>query len=93
VSHFLPTSSFLPKQKSRKPNASTLHVFVQFGHPEKRRLSATVGMNPKGGMDNTKFHKYLLLLVACLYPDASDVVGKRVLIKCDSGPGHDNLES
>jgi hypothetical protein len=69
-----------------------LDVFVQFGHPEKRRLSATVGMNPKGGMDNLKFHKYLLTLVPRLFPDAADVVGKRVMIKCDSGPGRDSLE-
>jgi hypothetical protein len=69
-----------------------LDVFVQFGHPEKRRLSATVGMNPKGGMDNLEFHKYLLTLVTRLYPDAADVVGKRVMIKCDSGPGRDNVE-
>jgi hypothetical protein len=61
-----------------------LDVFVQFGRPEKTRLLATVGMNPKGGMDSTKFHKYLLLLVALLYPDASDVVGKCMLIKWDS---------
>jgi hypothetical protein len=63
-----------------------LDVFVQFGHPEKRRLLATVGMNPKGGMDNIEFHKYLLTLVPCLFPDAADVPGKRVMIKCDSGP-------
>jgi hypothetical protein len=69
-----------------------LDVFVQFGHPEKRRLSATVGMNPKGGMDNIEFHKYLLTLVPCLFPDAADVPGKRVMIKCDSGPGRDSLE-
>ncbi len=69
-----------------------LDIFVQFGHPEKRRLWATVGMNPKGGMDNIEFHKYLLTLVPCLFPDAANVPGKRVMIKCDSGPGRDSLE-
>ena len=69
-----------------------LDVFVQFGHREKIQLSAMVGMNPKGGMDNVEFHKYLLTLVPRLYPDAADVAGKRVMIKCDSGPGRDSLE-
>jgi hypothetical protein len=71
-----------------------LDVVVQFGQPEKIRLLPSVGMNPKGGMDNDEFHKYLLGLVSHLNPDAANVAGKCVcvLIKCDSGPGHDNLE-
>jgi hypothetical protein len=43
-------------------------------------------------MENIEFHKYLLTLVPHLFPDAAAVVGKSVMIKCDSGPGQDSLE-
>jgi hypothetical protein len=49
-------------------------------------------MNPKRGLDNDEFHKYLLTPVPHLYPDAANVAGEHMLIKCDSGPCRDNLE-
>ena len=44
-------------------------------------------MNEKGGMDNKEFDKYIRNNIMRLYPDAADEPGKRVIIKCNSGPG------
>jgi len=62
--------------------------FGKFGNETWRDdYAATIGCNEKGGMDSEEFLKYLESNVIPLYPDAEDVPGKRVLIKCDSGPG------
>ena len=50
----------------------------------------TVGMNSSGGMDDTEFAKYIENSIMPLFPDAEDQYGKRVLIKCDGGPGRMN---
>jgi hypothetical protein len=64
----------------------------KFGHSEPQRFDPTIGANERGGMDATEFSKYLLGLVNTLYPDVSDVPRRRVIVKCDSGPGRENLE-
>jgi hypothetical protein len=43
-------------------------------------------------MDDDKFEKYLKNSIIPLYPDALDVLGKRVIIKVDRRPGRMNIE-
>ena len=38
-------------------------------------------------MDTEAFHDYLKKNIMPLFPDAEDTPQKRVLIKCDGGPG------
>ena len=52
----------------------------------------TVNCNRTAGMDTVEFRKYLEDAICPLYPDASDVSGKRVLLILDSGPGRKNLQ-
>lgn len=49
-------------------------------------------MNEKGGMNKEEFEEYVKNSLMTLYPDAADVPLKRVLFKCDSGPGRRNTE-
>ena len=63
-----------------------------FGHAEPMLFPVSVGVNDKGGMDDKEFESYLLNMMHCLYPDASDTPGKRVMIKLDSGPGRSNVD-
>lgn len=67
-------------------------VIGKFGADEVREWPTTYGMNEKGGMDNTKFEKYIKNSIVPLYPHARDEFGKRVLLKCDSGPGRMNID-
>ena len=53
----------------------------------KEDILFTFGINEKGGMDYNEFRKYLFANVGPLYPDTEDIPGKRVIIKCDGGPG------
>jgi len=54
----------------------------------RENYATTIDCNEKEGMDSEEFLKYLESNVIPLYLDAEDVpAGKRVLIKCDSGPG------
>ena len=50
------------------------------------------GVNKKGGMDEEHFEKYVEKNVARLFPDAADIAGKRVIFKCDGGPGRMNVK-
>ena len=47
----------------------------------------TVNCNKTTGMDTVEFRKYLEDAICPLYPEASDIPGKRVLPIFDSGPG------
>ena len=62
----------------------------KFGCEEKKNWQGTFGMNQKGGMDNDKFEKYVQNNLVRLYPDAADIKGHRVIIKCDGRPGRMN---
>ena len=53
---------------------------------------ATIGTNPKGGMNTTDINKLFKSSYLPLYPDIADDPGKRVLSKLDSGPGQKDLE-
>ena len=64
----------------------------KFGNDEEKLWPVTFGMNPKGGMDEAEFEKYLSNSIFPLYPDVKDVMGKRVMLKVDSGPGRLNME-
>ena len=55
--------------------------------------SGTVGpcgirMNEKGGMNDEEFERYINNTIISLFPDMEDTLRKRVLMKVDSGPGH-----
>ena len=63
------------------------NIIGKFGTEEKREWAVTFGYNAKGGMDNEQFKEYFRTNIAPLYPDAEDKVGKRVVVKVDSGPG------
>ena len=66
-------------------------VVAQFGNATPIPLSPSYRMNERGGMDEVHFELYLLGLFGFLFPDAADIPGKRVIIKCDQGPGRSNL--
>ena len=61
-----------------------------YGYGEVTEVGMTIGANPKAGMDAIEFAKYLNATVLPLYPDASDIQGKRVAIIVDSGPDRVN---
>ena len=44
-------------------------------------------MNTKGGMDDSEFESYIINSILPLYPKTLDRPGKRLILKCDSGPG------
>ena len=44
-------------------------------------------MNAKGGMDDCEFESYIINSILPLYPNTLDRPGKRLILKCDSGPG------
>jgi hypothetical protein len=50
----------------------------------------SLGLYNKGGMDDVEFFEYLQKSIMKLYPDATPVKGKWVVIKCDSSPGRLN---
>ena len=62
----------------------------KFGGEEKKIWQCTFGMNNKGGMDNDEFEKYVQNNLVRLYPNAADIKGHRVIVKCDGGPGRMN---
>jgi len=57
-----------------------------------RQRTVTLGANEKGGMDEAEFFKYLETNVLPLYPNAAPEKWKWVILKCDSGPGRENIE-
>jgi hypothetical protein len=70
-------------------------VVMTSGTGTEHELDCTFGLNAKGGMDQDEFEKYMMLsLVDRLGEilDAADLPGKRVMVKCDSGPGRLNVE-
>ena len=64
----------------------------RFGHDEVNILPATIGINPKGGMNTNDLKKLFKNSYLPLYPDIADKPGSRVLSKLDSGPGQKDLE-
>mmetsp|Transcript_13382 Transcript_13382/g.31511 ORF Transcript_13382/g.31511 Transcript_13382/m.31511 type:complete len:575 (+) Transcript_13382:842-2566(+) len=55
-----------------------------------KNWECTYGKNEKGGMNVEEFEKYVHKNIIRLFPDAADVSGSRVILKCDGGPGRDN---
>ena len=47
----------------------------------------TFGMNPKGGMDDHEIESYIPNSILPLYPNTLNRPGKRLILKCNSGPG------
>jgi hypothetical protein len=48
-------------------------------------------VNEKGGMNDDEFVLYLWMAIMPLYPKAAPMRGRWVVLKCDSGPGHMNI--
>jgi hypothetical protein len=48
------------------------------------------GKNEKGGMSEDEFDKYMTSSVLPLFPNDSDIIVKRVLLKMNMGPGRNN---
>jgi hypothetical protein len=67
-------------------------IVGQYGYSTRRAFDVGVGMNPKGGMNEEMFLKYVTELLMVLYPNSEDVSGKRVILKSDSGPGRLGIE-
>ena len=63
-------------------------IVAQHGFDARRELPCTFGMNEKAGMNATELHKYIANSILPLYPDLEDRIGKRVILKVDSGPGN-----
>jgi hypothetical protein len=94
-----PHIQFPTKAKSADTERINIDViqYVQkvrgkFGCAEVRTWPITFGMNETGGMDAEEFEEYLMNSIVPLFPDVSDVPGKRVILKVDSGPGRSNLK-
>jgi hypothetical protein len=68
------------------------HIFGRFGYDGGKYHPCTFGMNDKGGMTKDEFEECLKNSIVTLYPDAADALGKRVLLKADSGPGRKNTD-
>jgi len=49
-------------------------------------------MNEKAGMNEVELQKYIEKCIIPLYPDLCDQDGKRVIIRCDTGPGRMNVK-
>ncbi len=67
--------------------AFTPHVIGQFGTDSERAWDCTFGLNTKGGMDDWEFELYMTNSILPFYPNTLDRPGKRLILKCDSGPG------
>ena len=70
-------------------------VVMALGTGTDHELDCTFGMNAKGGMDQDEFEKYMMLSLVDRLGEilgAADLPGKRVMVKCDSGPGRLNVE-
>jgi len=67
--------------------AFSLRTIGKFGTEHERGWDCTFGMNTKGGMDDSEFESYIMNSILPLYPNTLDRPGKRLILKCDSGPG------
>ena len=67
--------------------AFSLQTIGKFGTEHERGWDCTFGMNTKGGMDDCEFESYIINSILPLYPNTLDRPGKRLILKCDSGPG------
>ena len=67
--------------------AFSLQTIGKFGTEHERGWDCTFGLNTKGGMDDREFELYITNSILPLYPNTLDRPGKRLILKCDSGPG------
>jgi hypothetical protein len=67
--------------------AFSLRTIGKFGTEHERGWDCTFGLNTKGGMDDREFELYITNSILPLYPNTLDRPGKRLILKCDSGPG------
>ncbi len=93
--HFqLPTSATAEEREKIRFEflTHTLDTRGRFGCTEERIWPCKIGMNKKGGMTDNEFKKYIDNSIIPLYPNLEDTLGKRVLLKVDSGPGRNGRE-
>ncbi len=50
-----------------------LDIRGKFGHNKEKDFLITIGLNEKGSMYEVKFNKYLMNLIAPLFPNANAV--------------------
>jgi hypothetical protein len=62
-------------------------VIGKFGTKSEREWDITFSLNTKGGMEDQEFELYIINLILPLYPNTLDSPGRRLILKCDSGPG------
>ena len=67
------------------------NIIGQFGMDEVVSMPVSFGVNEKGGMNDDEFVLYLWMAIMPLYPKAAPTRGRWVVLKCDSGPGHMNI--
>jgi hypothetical protein len=67
--------------------AFTPHVIGQFETANEWAWDCTFGLNTKGEMDYWKFELYITNSILPHYPNTLDRPGKRLILKCNSGPG------
>ena len=93
--HFqLPTAGKSDEAKWWKTSFVTyMHDIRQkFGYDDSTYFPCTFSMNEKGRMNREKFEKYIMNIIAVLFPDVADIPISYFLIKVDSWPGRDNMD-
>ncbi len=67
-------------------------VYGQFGTESETLWDCLFGLNTKGVMDDCEFEQYIPNSILPLYPNMCNRPGKRLLLKCESGPGRLQIE-
>jgi hypothetical protein len=84
-------STSLKSKETQRVNVNSFAFFPNvkgmFGTSELNEWCVKIGMNEKGGMDDVEFPKYFFNSIVPLFPDSNDVIGKRMVVKVNSGPG------
>lgn len=66
------------------------NIVEKFGLSKEISCPVSLGANEKGGMEDEEFTEYLRTAIMPLCPTAEN--GKWVILKCDSSPGHRNIQ-
>jgi len=66
-------------------------VIGRYGGMEAKEYPCTWGFNEKASMNEEELDKYITNSILPLYPDVCDCERKRVIIRCDTGPGRSNV--
>jgi hypothetical protein len=67
-------------------------VVGRFGTDAETSWDCTFGLNTKGGVDDCEFKQYVMNSILPLYPKTCNRPGHWLFLKCDSSPGHLQIE-